>query len=331
MAGYLQARGIDWDRLKCITGDKVSVGADYTGPLADDPNLYTAIWGIRRRDISYEGGKYEEFTDFPLAGFEDPGALESYPWPVADSFDYSRLRECALETVESQKRALQLWTGNPFEIYSWMTGLEESLINVIANPDLVRAALNFIVDFFEERLRRELAEIGDLVDIVFLADDLGGQGGLLMSREAYRDLLQPVHARLTAAVRELAPHAFTMFHTDGAVFEVIPDLIDAGVMILEAVQTNASGMEPQRLKDTYGDRICFHGAIGVQDLLPHHDESTVYDECRRRVDTLGENGGYIAAPSHAIQVGTPPENVLAMLRAVLGEGDYEEAMDRAAL
>ena len=101
--------------------------------------------------------------------------------------------------------------------------------------------------------------------------------------------------------------------------------------MLEAVQTDAQGMCPERLKAAYGNRLCFHGGISVQQLLPRSDAATVARECRHLVQVFGRKGGYIAAPAHAIQVGTPPENVLAMLRAVLGKEDDEAAAKAAAL
>jgi len=113
-------------------------------------------------------------------------------------------------------------------------------------------------------------------------------------------VLQPFHGALTACVREPAPHAACMLHSDGAVFDIVPDLIDAGVDVLEAVQTDAAGMDPERLKAAYGDRLSFHGAISVQHLLPHADAAAAARECRRLVDVLGAGGGYIAAPSHAV-------------------------------
>ncbi|MDD5708476.1 MAG: uroporphyrinogen decarboxylase family protein, partial [Kiritimatiellae bacterium] len=221
--------------------------------------------------------------------------------------------------------------GNPFEIYTWMTGLEEALANLLTQPEIVEAAMDHISHFLAERLARTLRESGDLTDLVFMADDLGGQHGLLISREIYRGVIQPCHRRLTECVRRYAPHARIMHHSDGAVFEILPDLIDAGVDILEAVQTDADGMDPARLKKAFGDRLSFHGAISVQRLLPFSDVATVERECRSLVRVLGENGGYIAAPSHAIQAGTPPQNVLAMLRAVLGDDDYEAALAVARL
>lgn len=88
-------------------------------------------------------------------------------------------------------------------------------------------------------------------------------------------------------------------------------------------------MDPQKLKDTFGDRLSFHGAISVQKLLPTADAETVERRCRELVEILGAGGGYIAAPSHAIQMGTPVENVLGMLRGVLGKTEYESALERS--
>ena len=206
--------------------------------------------------------------------------------------------------------------GNPFEIYCWLAGLEEAMVNLALAPEAVERALDHITSFFEERLRRVLSVAGDAVDLVFLADDLGSQNGLLLSNAMYRAVLQPCHRRLTEAIHCLAPHVKAVFHSDGAVSDVIPDLIEAGIDVLEAVQVDATGMDPVRLKREFGRDLCFHGGISVQQLLPRADATTVARECRRLVEIFGADGGYIAAPTHAVQMGTPPENVDAMLRAL---------------
>jgi uroporphyrinogen decarboxylase len=157
-----------------------------------------------------------------------------------------------------------------------------------------------------------------------------GSGRTIAGRR-YRAFIQPAHQRLTTAVRECAPHAKVLFHSDGAVFDILPDLIDAGVDILEAVQTDAAGMDPAALKAGYGQRLCFHGAISVQHLLPYDTPTGVEAKCRRLIEVLGKDGGYIAAPAHAVQTGTFTDNVLAMLHAVLGEVDYQAALAMAAV
>jgi uroporphyrinogen decarboxylase len=210
-----------------------------------------------------------------------------------------------------------------------MTGLEETMVNLLAQPDVVRAALTHITDFFAETMRRALGQIGSELDLVYFADDLGGQRSLLFSPETYRTVLKPFHRRLFQQAKALAPGARVMYHSDGAVFDILDDLIEAGIDVLEAVQIDAAGMEPTRLTRDFGDRLSFHGGISVQSLLINEGPETVFIQCRELMATFGEGAGYIAAPTHAIQVGTPPENVLAMLRAVLGESDYDEAM-RAA-
>ncbi len=324
LRAHLAPQGISWDKLQAATEDKIHVSPAYRGPACTNPSL--GIWGIHVRSANYGEGHYEEFTDFPLVGLTTPEALDAYPWPNPDWFDYASV---AAAIPANCTRATQFGAGNPFELYCWMTGIEEALVNVLAEPALVQRALEHITNFLDVRLQRTLAAAPDGIDLVFFADDLGTQQGLLMSREAYREILQPFHRRLTNTVRRLAPRAHCLLHSDGAVFDVIPDLLDAGLDTLEAVQTDAAGMEPERLKRAYGDRLSFQGAISVQHLLPHGNPATVRAECRRLMDVLGKGGGYVAAPAHAIQVGTPPENVLVMLRTVLGDDDYERALQQA--
>lgn len=205
------------------------------------------------------------------------------------------------------------------------------MVNLLIRPEVVRAALSHITDFFAVKMRRSLTEIGNELDLVYFADDLGGQQTLLFSPETYRAILKPFHRRLFQQARALVPSAAVMYHSDGAVSEILDDLIEAGIDVLEAVQVDAAGMEPARLKRFFGDRISFHGGISVQSLLINENPETVTRRCRKLVATFGAGGGYIAAPTHAIQVGTPPENVLAMLRGVLGASDFEVAVQTARI
>jgi uroporphyrinogen decarboxylase len=333
LTAYLADRGLDWPTLRDAVDDIRAIAPAYTGPdLPPD----TDIWGIVRKAQTYGTGAYDEIAFHPLAGVTDPAVLTAYPWPDPELYDYDQFREQVLAPEDrgdaTTRKALKLAInvcGNPFEIYCWMTGLEEALANVLLHPDVVHAALTHITDFFAARMERALPVVADLVDLLYFADDLGGQRTLLLSPRSYRSLLKPYHARLFGLGKRLAPGASVMFHSDGAVFDILPDLIEAGIDVLEAVQTDAAGMEPARLKAAYGDRLAFHGGIPVQSLLPYGAAETVYRETRRLVERFGVGGGYIAAPTHAIQVGTPPENILAMLRAVLGEPDYTSALARS--
>jgi uroporphyrinogen decarboxylase len=317
--------GVDWARLRKETDDIMHLVPNYTGPELPEN---TDIWGIRRKSVAYGDGSYDEIEHYPLAGITNIEQIDGYSWPHPDWYDYASSAH-KLESA-GKFRAVKLTGGNPFEIYCWMTGLEEAMVNLILSPKLVRCALGHITGFFEARLHRTLKDFGGLVDIVFFADDLGSQQGLLLSRECYRKVIQPFHRRLTATVKELAPHAKCMMHSDGAVFDILPDLIDAGVEILEAVQVDAKGMIPERLKSAFGNKLSFHGGISVQELLPHGNTGEVRKECLRLINVFGEGGGYIAAPTHAVQAGTPPENVMAMLGTVLGK-DLNAVLEKAKL
>jgi uroporphyrinogen decarboxylase len=111
--------------------------------------------------------------------------------------------------------------------------------------------------------------------------------------------------------------AKVIYHSDGAVQEAVPGLMDMGIDILQALQFDALGMDADKLKDAYGRRLCFEGGVSVQHTLPFGTPDDVRREVVKLKRVLGRNGGYILGPSHAIQAGTPPENIYAMFETAL--------------
>jgi uroporphyrinogen decarboxylase len=90
-----------------------------------------------------------------------------------------------------------------------------------------------------------------------------------------------------------------------------------GIDVLQALQFSADGMNPTALKERYGDRLCFEGGVSVQTTLPFGTVENVREEVETLISTLGAGGGYILGPSHAIQAGTPPGNIVAMFDTAL--------------
>ena len=127
----------------------------------------------------------------------------------------------------------------------------------------------------------------------------------------WQEFIQPYHRRLNAAI-----HAFdgvkVIYHSDGAVMKFVPGLIDMGIDVLQALQFSARGMDPGVLKQNFGERLCFEGGVSVQTTLPHGTAADVRGEVEHLIRVLGAGGGYILGPSHAIQAGTPPENIVAL-------------------
>jgi len=268
------------------------------------------IWGVVRAPVSYGLGAYDEIVRHPLGDAREPADVARHRWPTTDWFDYSALEQAIEQANQGGERCLMISGGNPFETSWYLHGFERTLEDLALAPDLVQALMEQVTAFFLEHTRRQLEAARGRVDFVFTADDIGGQNGLLMSLNLWRKRIRPFHEALNAVVHEFG--AKVIYHSDGAVMEAASELADMGIDVLQALQFDARGMDPVRLKREMGDRLCFQGGISVQSTLPFGTPEEVRREVRERIDVLGEGGGYILGPSHAIQAGTPVANVLAM-------------------
>lgn len=293
--------------------DIQGVGPAYIGP-ALPPR--TDIWGVRRAPVSYGADAYDEIEHYPLAGVRTLDDLARYPWPSTDWFDYTVLPE-RIAAIEAQgDYCLMVANGNIFESSWYMRGFEQIFCDLALEPELAEAIFERVCRFYEAHFRLMLSAARGRIDLAFTADDIGGQAGLLMSLPMWSRRLKPYHARLNRVIHEYG--AKVIYHSDGSVMEAVPGLIDMGVDILQALQFDAKGMDPQVLKDNYGDRLCFQGGVSVQSTLPFGTPDDVRREVVERIAVLGRGGGYILGPSHAIQAGTPPENIVTMFDTAAG-------------
>jgi len=116
--------------------------------------------------------------------------------------------------------------------------------------------------------------------------------------------------------------AFVFFHSDGSVREIIPDMIEAGIDILNPIQWRCKGMDRETLKRDFGDKVVFHGGVDNQKTLPFGKIEEVEEEVIYNIKVLGKNGGYILAPCHNIQPITPVENIIKMYNTAFENGWY---------
>jgi uroporphyrinogen decarboxylase len=243
----------------------------------------------------------------------DAAELEEYIFPKTEWFDFSVIPEQINAHKKSGDYAIMASGGNIFESSWYMRGFENMFFDLLANKEFALRLIGKVTDYFVSYAGEVLKAADGGIDLYFTADDIGGQNGLLMSLKLWEETLKPYHKRLNKTIHEYG--AKVVYHSDGAVMEAVGGLIDMGVDVLEALQFDAAGMDAAELKNTAGDRLCFHGGVSVQSTLPYGTPEEVEAEVAERVKVLGKNGGYILAPSHAVQAGTPPENIYAFLKA----------------
>jgi uroporphyrinogen decarboxylase len=205
----------------------------------------------------------------------------------------------------------------------WLRGYEQFFTDLAVNKEFALALIDKVLELFKAMYARYIREVGEFVQLVYITDDVGTQNSLLLSPRMFRKMIKPRFQEFIGHVKSLAPHVKVMYHTDGAVLPLIDDFIDMGADILNPIQTSTKGLDDTKtLKEQFGDRLSFHGAIDVQQVLPNASAEEVKQEVARRIRDLGTNGGYICAPCHNISFDIPPENVVALFEAAKEYGRY---------
>ncbi len=196
-------------------------------------------------------------------------------------------------------------------------------MDMIENPAFCAALLDRTLEFWLGYYDRFMAEVGDLIDVVMIGDDIGGQSGPLFSPAFYRSVVKPRQRRLVQHIKSLTP-AKIWYHTCGSVRQLVPDLLDNGIDILNPVQISAADMDPKDLKRDFGDKLVFWGGgIDTQHVLAFATPQEVEQHVRRNVEALKPGGGYVFNSVHNIQAGVPPENIVALFDAAYKYGFYE--------
>ncbi len=312
---HLGCDSVDRLRERLRLDSPVHVGPAYVGPPpAEDEDVY----GCRYRMVHYEGGAYRECVYHPLAdcaSVED--AEDGCRWPSADWYDFSVI-PAQLEGHEH--RPVAGGGSEPFLTYKHLRGQEQAFMDLALEPELVHHCLDRLFAFRYELTRRIYEQIPGKVTCSYVAEDLGSQQGLLISRAHIREFLLPRMKRMMDLAHEAGAYVF--HHTDGAVMEVLPDLVEAGIDVLNPIQWRCKGMDRRLLKERFGDRIAFHGAMDNQQTLVCGSPEDVRQEVAENIRILGRGGGYILAPCHNIQTVSPPENIVAMYEAALELGRY---------
>jgi uroporphyrinogen decarboxylase len=287
-------------------------------PVTGADGSFTDPWGVRYKPQ----GWYVNIVDSPLRGTDTVARIEAHPWPRArDLFVTEGLAEEAellYRTTDFALVARNPLTEGFFDRACQLMGTAEFLVALIETPEVAQSLLSHLLAVYRDVYAMFLDAVGPYVQVVETADDLGTQESLFISPSMYREFLKPLDKSLYALIHHKAPGAAVFRHVDGAIFELIPDLVQAGVDILNPTQTSARGMDAARLKAAYGrSPLIFHGAIEKASA----PRSELIDEVKAKIDILGEGGGYILAScNHMIDV--DPANIVAMFETAREYGRY---------
>jgi len=280
---------------------------------------FGVVWSMPDKQQLYMDISHHPLADASIAD------VEAYPFP--DGSDPSRfegVREEVLKIQANTPYAVSTGIGGVvYETCWYMRGLERWFTDMLVEPEFCAALLDKVLKFWLDYYTGFLKEIGDIIDVVMIGDDLAGQSGPLFSPEFYRAYVKPRQKKLVQHIKSLTDSKI-WYHTCGAAVEYIPDLMDNGIDILNPVQITASGMDPNFLKERFGKELVFWGGgIDSQHILPFATPEEVKSNVKTNMEAFKPGGGYIFNNVHNIQGDVPPENILAMYEAALEFGKYD--------
>lgn len=273
---------------------------------------YTDEWGIGWEVQPYETkfgtGHYTEISHHPLA---DESAISSYQPPDPTRPELYADAEKMLQEFKNDYWIVGVTVTTIFETAWALRGLNQILEDMVLDPDLTSHLLDIPYRYHLEAARR-LTQMG--VDMIWVGDDVGAQNRMLISPDMWRNYLKPLMADFISELKSINPGLKLAYHTDGNVELIIPELIEIGVDVLNPVQP--ASMDPAKVKELYGDRLCFWGTIDEQHTLPFGSAEDVEREVIQRLKTIGKDGGLILSPTHHVQLDTPLKNFWTMVNTI---------------
>jgi len=271
-------------------------GLRYTAQPVFRNGIRTDIWGIAN-------------VGPPFAKVSSVDEVEAYPFPDAKDFDATEL----VKEIEEHQEFTVCGGINSaiFHNYLAMCGQENGFCYLKQQPEVAKAIIHRITDFWVGYLRKVLEAGRGKIDIIENCNDFGTQRGMFISVEDFREFFRPQLQRLYDTTKEYG--VIYMQHSCGAISPIIPDFIEMGADILNPIQTRAAGMEIEKLVKEYKGKITFYGGIDTQYLLPRGPEESIRTEVQRLTGYFGRGGGLILSGSQGLMEDIPYAHAVAML------------------
>jgi len=315
--------------LRVVGDDFRDVEPIYRGPeLRTFPDgSVEGYFGERYEYAEFEGGRYLEACHLPFAGIHRTEDLDRSHFPKADWFDYSTVKRQA-RALREQGFAVCCGTAGDMDFINGIArarGMEQVLMDLIDDSPVYIEIMQARFEFYYEMHERALEAAEGLIDFTLIGEDLGTQRAPMINMDIFEKHFAPKYGRYFDMAHRHG--ARTMMHMCGCCVEFLPRLIELGLDVYDVVQPTTPEMDIAALQSRFGDKLTFCGTVCVQTTLARGTVQEVEAQVDRRLD-LFSDGGLFLGPTHAVQVGSPLANTLAMYRRA---GSLCEQIDESIL
>jgi uroporphyrinogen decarboxylase len=279
-------------------------------------NYKKDIWGVEWEYTYFnKNDGYWNVKKHPLIDIYQPEALDEYPWPNVKEWDFSSVDSiCNKYSEYAIMTAPGIASPGIFQTpVQELIGVERSFIEFYTNPFFFSKLIEKILEFHLSFIDTFFASANGKIDFFRIGDDFGTQQGLLLSIDIWEQLFLPAFKQMSDTAKKYGAHYYQ--HSCGAVRDLIPSFVKAGVEVLDPLQVTAKHMDPLLLKKEFGDLICFSGGVDEQYLLPFEPPEKIKKETKKLIDIMSKNGGFFLGPTHNFQTDIPTENIIAMYEA----------------
>lgn len=284
-------------------------------PKDASPILWNPDWGIM--GVTGSVAHFQKMLH-PMDKFQSIEEIDAYPFPdFLEDYRWKGIPEKIREIKARDLVVVAFMEMTTFEIAWYLRGMDSFMIDMLLNRDFAEALLDKVTGIHAAKAERYAKSDAD---ILMLGDDIATQLDMMLSPQLWRELVKPRLAKVIRSAKDAKEDMLVLYHSDGNIQKVIPDLIEIGVDILNPVQPEC--MDPVALKELYGDRLTFWGTLGTQTTLPFGTPAHIKETCRRLIEEVGKGGGLVLAPTHMVEPDVPWENLQAFIDAVKEYGGY---------
>lgn len=304
---------------------RVAMGSDVVVTGASVSDHYRVVkeadgtWLNEYRMRMRQGAIYVEVVEYPLARAETKGDIEAFDFPDPDAPGRFRDADALVKKFRNDYLVIGDIEVTVFSLAHQLVGLEKLLVDMMMQTEYVVPLFEACAEF-QTRMGLRLIEKG--VDAIWFGDDFGTQTSLIIPQDVFREQLKPFYTRMIDRFRRANPDIIPILHCDGAVADLLDDIREIGFEVFNPVQPGVPGHLPRDMKEHFGDKFAFWGAIDQQDLLPNGTDEELEKDIVEKISILGNEGGYMIAPAHILQPDVSPDRVLTFIELCRKHGSY---------